>query len=450
MRRPGGIKISVHGMISISISLFCIAISFIILFTVLLDRGRGLKISRIFGFFILSNIGFMLCDITMRVFRGNTEWYGLYVLRIAAFLHYVFGPLILVSMSFYMLAYISLKVKVGRTAPFIAIFICGLALLLSIVSQFNNMYYYFDEYNIYRRGPLFLLSQFIPMAGLLVNMAIIFYYKEAMRRKVSLIFLSYMAIPFVAMSLHSISHGITLTSIGTTLATLVFYVSVQMEMVVSLDSKVKATSLELSMQKVYYERLQSHIDEVKKAKHDLRHHLTVIQSYIDLDDKERVKTYLNEYVRSFPADEEILFCKNFAVNSIVRYYTDAARNEGINIEAQLYLTENTGISDSDLCIIFGNCIENAIEACRRLEDGKFIKISSKIAGKMLTITIDNSFDGIIKENGIAFWSLKRESEGIGISSVKAVVEKYGGTARFEPNDNIFQVSVLLRLREEDV
>jgi sensor histidine kinase regulating citrate/malate metabolism len=103
------------------------------------------------------------------------------------------------------------------------------------------------------------------------------------------------------------------------------------------------------------------------------------------------------------------------------------------------------ISDTDLCIIFGNCIENAIEACRRIKSEKFIKIKSKTINKILSITIDNSFDGSIKKAAGNYLSLKREGEGIGISSVKSVVRKYGESAQFDVKGNIFQVAIILPL-----
>ena len=66
---------------------------------------------------------------------------------------------------------------------------------------------------------------------------------------------------------------------------------------------------------------------------------------------------------------------------------------------------------------------------------------------MLAITIDNSFDGKLNKKDDAFMSLKHKGEGIGISSVKAIAEKYGGAAQFEAKENVFQVSVMLRVKQ---
>jgi len=198
------------------------------------------------------------------------------------------------------------------------------------------------------------------------------------------------------------------------------------------------------MQREYYKTLQTHITETKRARHDLRHHLSVFQSYIDKGETEKLTDYLNEYRASLPDDTEIAFCENYAVNSILRHYIGIAESEGIQVDARLEMPEKSGVSDSDLCIIFGNCIENAIEACRRTDGDRFIRINSKITGKMFVVTIDNSFDGVVKKESGVLFSRKREGEGIGASSVGAVAKKYDGEARFEANGDIFQTSVMLR------
>ena len=211
-----------------------------------------------------------------------------------------------------------------------------------------------------------------------------------------------------------------------------------------MESEITVTNRQLEMQKKFYEGMQTNIAETKTARHDLRHHLSLVQSYIDKGETAKLKSYVNEYTNTLPADIEIIFCENFAVNSIIRYYTEIAKNEDIHIDVSLELPETTGISDADLCIVFGNCIENAIEACRRISGDKFIRIVSKFTGKMLAITVDNSFDGELNKDGEIFVSQKRGGEGLGISSVRAVARKYNEAARFEAKGNVFCASIMLR------
>ncbi|MCL2003512.1 MAG: GHKL domain-containing protein [Oscillospiraceae bacterium] len=215
-----------------------------------------------------------------------------------------------------------------------------------------------------------------------------------------------------------------------------------------MESEITLAHRQLELQKRFYDGVQKNIEDTKAARHDLRHHLSLIQSYINEGEPAKLKSYVNEYTETLPADIETVFCENFAVNSIMRYYAEIAKNEGIRLDARLELPENTGISDSDLCIVFGNCIENAVEACRRISGDRFIKVSSKFTGKMLAITIDNSFDGELMKDGGVFLSRKHEGEGVGISSVKAVARKYNETARFEAEGKVFCASITLRAEPE--
>jgi len=203
---------------------------------------------------------------------------------------------------------------------------------------------------------------------------------------------------------------------------------------------------QLDLQSEHYKALQSHIENTKKARHDLRHHLSVIKSLINTEEKEKLSEYVNEYEKSLPDDTEKIFCDNFTVNSLLIHYITIAKNEGVRVSARLELPEVSGVSNTDLCIIFGNCLENAIEACRNVDEGKFIKINCGMIGKIFTLTIDNSFSNEIKKVGDIFLSTKHDGQGIGISSVKGVVQKYDGNAQFEVEGNVFQASVMLRVR----
>ncbi|MCL2820354.1 MAG: GHKL domain-containing protein [Oscillospiraceae bacterium] len=198
----------------------------------------------------------------------------------------------------------------------------------------------------------------------------------------------------------------------------------------------------------YYTALSSHITETKRAEHDLRQHLTTIKAYNKGFEHEKLSGYLDELFKSIPDSSNITFCENFAVNSILHYYFSIAKKENIDIHINAEIPADTGINDTDLCIIFGNCIENAIEACCRTDGDRYIKIQSKLFGEMLTIVITNSFDGNIQIENDKFMSQKRKGEGIGISSVKAIVEKYGDSANFEKSNNEFNVKIILCINKE--
>ena len=219
---------------------------------------------------------------------------------------------------------------------------------------------------------------------------------------------------------------------------------IQTENNTQLNFNLALAKHQIELQGDHYKQLQAHIDETRKAHHDLKHHLTVIQSFIETGEKEKLTDYVSQYKSSLP-DDTIVFCGNFAINSLLWYYLGIAKNEGVHVDVNIELPVATGISDTDLCIIFGNSIENAIEACRKLSGERYIRIYSKLTGKLLTITIDNSFNGEVKKDDEKFISTKHEGHGIGTISMKAVAQKYDGAVEFSTRDDEFQVSIMLRI-----
>src|SRR5215469_17729580 len=130
---------------------------------------------------------------------------------------------------------------------------------------------------------------------------------------------------------------------------LIFYIGVQIEQSKDMESRIILINRQLELQGDHYRMLQTHVAETKRARHDLRHHLSVFQSYIDSGETEKLTAYVNEYKDSLPDDTEIVFCENHAVNAILRYYIGIARNEGIQLSTHLELPDNIKVSDSDLC-----------------------------------------------------------------------------------------------------
>ena len=191
--------------------------------------------------------------------------------------------------------------------------------------------------------------------------------------------------------------------------------------------------------------LKEHEQLLSRQRHDLRHHLAAIQELAGRDN-EALQNYLSTLISDIPT-AETTFCENKAVNAVVAHHAALCSRNNISLSVRLAVPEETGrVSDGDLCVIFGNLLENAVEACCRMEEGqRFIKICSSLSNQLLTITMDNSFNGKLRQEGDRFISSKREDFGIGLESVKSVAVKAHGNAEFRSEKNIFYSSVYIRL-----
>ncbi len=200
----------------------------------------------------------------------------------------------------------------------------------------------------------------------------------------------------------------------------------------------------LQLQAAQYRTLQKNIEETRRARHDLRQHLKVIQGCIDSGDMRALTDYVKQYSDSIPPETVRTFCKSYAADVVLRYYAEKAREGGIDIEIDFQTGEKTIIPEPEFCVLLGNLLENALEACIGLEGRPLIRACARQTGEsMLILTVDNTSPGLpVWEDG-QLRSSKREGFGTGTESVRMIAKRYDGDARFEWKDGTFCASVLL-------
>ena len=214
-----------------------------------------------------------------------------------------------------------------------------------------------------------------------------------------------------------------------------------------LEETVKYAGQSLTAQKKQFDTLAAHMDETRRARHDLRQHLAAVQSYIDHDDRKGLAEYIAVYKDRLPADTMEYFCANGVVNAVISYYAAQARDAGTSFAAKVTYPKNYPVSDTDIIVLIGTLLENAVEACKRdSADTKFIKLRVKQKGQsFLLVMVDNTcVSAVTFEDGTPL-SSKREGVGIGVASVREIAARYNGAARFEQKDGVFYASVRLML-----
>ncbi|MEA5016717.1 MAG: GHKL domain-containing protein [Candidatus Limiplasma sp.] len=215
-----------------------------------------------------------------------------------------------------------------------------------------------------------------------------------------------------------------------------------------LEANMLCLEKMLEMQDTHYERLASGIEATRRARHDLRHQIAALRGYLGNGDIQGAKQYCDEIAHSIPTNYDQPLCDNFPVSAVAQHYAGLAQSEGISLSLRLDIPSDAGqVQDGELCVVIGNLMENAIEACKRQGAGpRFITLRALVQGDYLTITMDNSFDGALLRQGKEYLSRKREGAGIGLASLERVAEKNGGQAYFEPQGDVFHSSVILRMR----
>lgn len=194
------------------------------------------------------------------------------------------------------------------------------------------------------------------------------------------------------------------------------------------------------------EMIQQRVEETMRIRHDFRHTFIALKACLDENDYDGMEAFLNRYIYSLDSLRPISYCDNVVINTIVSYYAALSRDNGISFSHSVQLNENLPFSDTDTCIILGNLLENAVEACQRqTQEYRHIRLRlHAVHGCALVIIVENSYNGMVCRRDNAFLSTKaRNRKGIGISSILDIVSKYNGVPQFEYDEHVFKVSILL-------
>lgn len=209
------------------------------------------------------------------------------------------------------------------------------------------------------------------------------------------------------------------------------------------QERAQAAEQFLSLQSEQYQSLLDYIQQVKILNHDMRHQLVVLREQAVNGDHLKSIAYCDALLERLPQLKERLLCENFTVSAVVSYYASLAEAASLSTQIELDVPAQAGlIEDMDLCIVIGNLLENAINACKQLSPEKRrLQMRAQVRQNNLIISIINSCPVFERPFGRPDWS-------IGLRSVHAVSEKYHGYARFESQQGQFHSSVLLQLQPE--
>ena len=228
---------------------------------------------------------------------------------------------------------------------------------------------------------------------------------------------------------------------------LLFYAMFLM-MAVSLNKNVRLQQENhlLSLQQQRYENLCMAIEEARQARHDIRHHFVQLSALAEQGDMEKIKKYLLAATGKI-SDYNLHFCENQAVDSVFGYDSTLAKRENIPFHALVSLPADLSIEEINLCLVFSNLLENAIQASVKTAPARR-KINVEVHphhDHLLLIHVENTFDGKIQQKNNIFQSSKRSGNGIGIESVRHITAKNGGACNFTYEDGIFSAKIMLRI-----
>ncbi len=209
------------------------------------------------------------------------------------------------------------------------------------------------------------------------------------------------------------------------------------------NDRLREKEMQMMIKQKQFDSLQERIEEARTARHDLRQHLHMISAMLNDKKYNELESYINRYQKSVLDIGSIKYCDHYGINALLGYFAGLAEEHGIAFTAHIEVPADINIPDDVLAVLVGNLLENATEACMS-EVKPVITIRGRTEGNAIFFMFINTFTGMTKKlpSGL-YLSTKHEGRGIGLRSVRGIVNDYHGVLDIKHEDGLFTVSVLL-------
>lgn len=224
------------------------------------------------------------------------------------------------------------------------------------------------------------------------------------------------------------------------------YLKLAEDMEIRMQNMVYAQQLNLCT--VYNQEKETMLLEYRNARHDFKQHIIILIKYLEENDPDSAKKYLAKLIEDNPFHEVgISKSDNIVVDAIVNAKYAKACKADIEFCAQINIPIQLPFENGDISIILGNILDNAVEACLKIDIlHRKIDLVIKYEKNALLIVCRNSFSGELlrSRNGELQTSKSNpQNHGLGLRSIHKIADKYHGAVVYDTTENQFTLKVIL-------
>ena len=205
------------------------------------------------------------------------------------------------------------------------------------------------------------------------------------------------------------------------------------------EKEAQLAKQQLDVQKNYYMDVMERQEETRSLWHDIKKYMASMESLVGSENKEEAQRCLEKLRSAFPKSATAVDTGNTLIDSILTYGMKKAEEVGVVLRPEIWVDSNLNFPATDLFVIIGNTIDNAIEASSRVDaPDRIVSISLYQKNHLLLYEIKNPYnpDAEPKPGKI---------HGYGLKNVRACVERDNGEMSITRENGIFDVSIHLNL-----
>ena len=196
------------------------------------------------------------------------------------------------------------------------------------------------------------------------------------------------------------------------------------------------------------EEVENIYKQMRGWRHDYHNHIQVMKAYVAGKQIDVLDDYLSMLNKDLTSVDTIIKTGNVMVDAILNSKITIAESRKISVNAKAVVPKALSVQDVDLCVVLGNLLDNAIEACEKIidEHKRFIRVYIGIHKELLYISVTNSTGGEIRKSGSNYLSTKAlSSHGFGLVRIDKISEKYNGFVDRQSEEGVFATEVMLPL-----
>lgn len=197
----------------------------------------------------------------------------------------------------------------------------------------------------------------------------------------------------------------------------------------------------------YNAQVSAVINTFREIKHDYVSHITAINAYAQAENWDALKKYLSDFNDEYGVEKYFISTGNRTFDAIVTSKALICSGKGIDFDFTALLPPALPFSDMETAALFGNLLDNAINAQESVETKKYIQLEVQTKGKMLSIRVVNSSDGNYRyvKGELATSNSDRVTHGLGLKRIRSIAETHGGNLTLSPEDDKFTAIVIVPL-----
>ena len=202
----------------------------------------------------------------------------------------------------------------------------------------------------------------------------------------------------------------------------------------------------------YYEMSHDGIVTLQTKCHDLKHQIAAIRMEADRENQDSAQSrdeffqYLDELQDSIDEYSTVVECGNHALDVVLTEKNILCYSCGVKFSYMIDGSLFTMLTDREIYSLFGNALDNALEAASKVTDpsGRMISLKSNLRGNMVVVRMENTYEGLLNRTDDLPRTTKTSSgHGFGLRSMRQIAEKHGGEISVDAEGGVFKLNILL-------